>query len=196
MVEAEAAAPSGSPGHALAQGGDELADSRSNVAFPVEVRADEANAARDVEPDATGRHHPSVLHVGSRDAADGKPVPPVDVGHRVGGLDDAWQSGHVCHLLDRSVLHGLVHQALGCEDHDAIPNSGKFSARSGAHRGPGHGNWPKLLTGHSLAWNLSDEMAITMGGKIVPLLDHFHAPLDERYPWESFHSGWATRIWS
>jgi hypothetical protein len=37
-------------------------------------------------------------------------------------------------------------------------------------------------------------MAITMGGKIMPLLDHFHAPLDERYPWESFHSGWATRI--
>jgi hypothetical protein len=28
----------------------------------------------------------------------------------------------------------------------------------------------------------------------MPLLDHFHAPLDERYPWESFHSGWATRI--
>jgi hypothetical protein len=28
----------------------------------------------------------------------------------------------------------------------------------------------------------------------VPLLDHFHAPLDERYPWDSFHSGWATRI--
>ncbi|HUY36057.1 MAG TPA: DUF4058 family protein [Pirellulales bacterium] len=28
----------------------------------------------------------------------------------------------------------------------------------------------------------------------MPLLDHFHSPLDERYPWESFHSGWATRI--
>jgi Protein of unknown function (DUF4058) len=28
----------------------------------------------------------------------------------------------------------------------------------------------------------------------MPLLDHFHGPLDERYPWESFHSGWATRI--
>jgi hypothetical protein len=28
----------------------------------------------------------------------------------------------------------------------------------------------------------------------MPLLDHFHAPLDERYPWDSFHSGWATRI--
>ena len=28
----------------------------------------------------------------------------------------------------------------------------------------------------------------------MPLLDHFHTPLEERYPWESFHSGWATRI--
>ena len=28
----------------------------------------------------------------------------------------------------------------------------------------------------------------------MPLLDHFHRPLEERYPWESFHSGWATRI--
>jgi hypothetical protein len=28
----------------------------------------------------------------------------------------------------------------------------------------------------------------------MPLLDHFHPPLDERYPWESFHSNWATRI--
>jgi hypothetical protein len=37
-------------------------------------------------------------------------------------------------------------------------------------------------------------MEITVGGEIMPLLDHFHAPLDERYPWDSFHSGWATRI--
>jgi len=35
---------------------------------------------------------------------------------------------------------------------------------------------------------------MTMGVEIMPLLDHFHAPLDERYPRESFHSGWATRI--
>jgi len=37
-------------------------------------------------------------------------------------------------------------------------------------------------------------LTTTRGGEIVPLLDHFHAPLDERFPWESFHSGWATRI--
>ena len=28
----------------------------------------------------------------------------------------------------------------------------------------------------------------------MPLLDHFHPPLDERYPWDSLHSGWATRL--
>jgi hypothetical protein len=28
----------------------------------------------------------------------------------------------------------------------------------------------------------------------VPLLDHFHPPLSDRYQWESFHSNWATRL--
>jgi hypothetical protein len=28
----------------------------------------------------------------------------------------------------------------------------------------------------------------------VPLLDHFHPPVSDSYPWESFHSGWATRL--
>jgi Protein of unknown function (DUF4058) len=28
----------------------------------------------------------------------------------------------------------------------------------------------------------------------MPLLDHFHAPLFPRYPWESFHSFWAVAI--
>jgi hypothetical protein len=28
----------------------------------------------------------------------------------------------------------------------------------------------------------------------MPLLDHFHAPLYPRHPWESFHSNWTTRI--
>src|SRR5262249_62187260 len=30
--------------------------------------------------------------------------------------------------------------------------------------------------------------------KIVPLLDHFHPPLSERRPWESFHSTWASTL--
>jgi hypothetical protein len=45
-----------------------------------------------------------------------------------------------------------------------------------------------------LASNLSERTAIAVRGIIMPLLDHSHTPLDERYPWESFHSGWATRI--
>jgi hypothetical protein len=28
----------------------------------------------------------------------------------------------------------------------------------------------------------------------MPLLDHFHAPLNDRHHWESFHSAWATLI--
>jgi hypothetical protein len=29
---------------------------------------------------------------------------------------------------------------------------------------------------------------------IVPLLDHFHPPLSERRPWESFHTTWASAL--
>ena len=28
----------------------------------------------------------------------------------------------------------------------------------------------------------------------MPLLDHFHPPLQDHFPWESIHSGWATRL--
>ena len=28
----------------------------------------------------------------------------------------------------------------------------------------------------------------------MPLRDHFHPPLQLRYPWDSFHSSWATRL--
>jgi hypothetical protein len=28
----------------------------------------------------------------------------------------------------------------------------------------------------------------------MPLLDHFHAPLEDEYPWDSLLSGWATRL--
>lgn len=28
----------------------------------------------------------------------------------------------------------------------------------------------------------------------MPLLDHFHAPIHPQWPWESFHSAWATEI--
>jgi hypothetical protein len=28
----------------------------------------------------------------------------------------------------------------------------------------------------------------------MPLLDHFHPPLEDEYPWDSLFSGWATRL--
>src|SRR5690242_3858410 len=28
----------------------------------------------------------------------------------------------------------------------------------------------------------------------MPLLDHFHPPLRDHFPWESVHSGWATHL--
>src|SRR5262249_2608447 len=34
----------------------------------------------------------------------------------------------------------------------------------------------------------------SVGRRDMPLLDHFHPPLDDEYPWDSLHSGWATRL--
>src|SRR5262249_4759399 len=34
----------------------------------------------------------------------------------------------------------------------------------------------------------------SMGRTAMPLLDHFHPPLEDEYPWDSLHSGWATRL--
>ena len=28
----------------------------------------------------------------------------------------------------------------------------------------------------------------------MPLLDHFHPPIKNQYPWDSFNSTWATRL--
>ena len=28
----------------------------------------------------------------------------------------------------------------------------------------------------------------------MPLLDHFHPPVKDQFPWDSFHSTWATRL--
>ncbi len=33
-----------------------------------------------------------------------------------------------------------------------------------------------------------------MPGRAMPLLDHFHAPLNAERRWESFHSNWATKF--
>src|ERR1700683_3058735 len=36
--------------------------------------------------------------------------------------------------------------------------------------------------------------SLTSGGRFMPLLDHFHAPLFPLFPWESFHAFWAATI--
>src|SRR5437763_1013513 len=35
---------------------------------------------------------------------------------------------------------------------------------------------------------------VTVWRRDMPLLDHFHPPLEDEYPWDSLHSGWATRL--
>src|SRR5947209_963293 len=44
-------------------------------------------------------------------------------------------------------------------------------------------------------WHRIDRAAPTFKGRnTMPLLDHFHAPLVDRYPWESFHATWAVAL--
>ncbi len=48
----------------------------------------------------------------------------------------------------------------------------------------------QVLTRH----NSSGKISLNAMGVIMPLLDHFHSPIHPKWPWESFHSAWATEI--
>ena len=70
-----------------------------------ETGAEQANPAGDVEANATRGDDAIPVDIGCRDAADGKAVAPVDVGHGVAGLHDAWQGGDVLNLAQRPIAH-------------------------------------------------------------------------------------------
>ncbi len=96
--------------HHLAAAGGEL---------PLRVRrAEQADAAADVEPDPARRHHAAVGDVGRGDTADREAVPPVDVRHRHRRGLDAGEVGDVGDLRDGPVLLCLGEEPLRRE-HDA-----------------------------------------------------------------------------
>ncbi len=43
-------------------------------------------------------------------------------------------------------------------------------------------------------WYNRSGVAVFTGRHQMRLLDHFHPPLEDEYPWDSLHSGWATRL--
>src|SRR5213594_964110 len=61
---------------------------RGNVVYR-QTRAERPDPAGDVEPHAPGGQDAASVGIEGGDAADRKPVPPVRVGHGVGGPDDA-----------------------------------------------------------------------------------------------------------
>ena len=110
LVEAQDAAFAGSLGNAAHDLVHELRQAGLHLVAR-QVRLDESHAAVDVEADPSRRDHAvAVVHGG--DAADGKAVAPVDVGHGDARLEDAGQGGHVPDLLQRLVGAGLGEELL------------------------------------------------------------------------------------
>ena len=89
-----------------------------------ERKREQADAAVDVVADAAGGHDP-VRHLERGDAPDREAVALVDVRHRQGGADDAWERRDVRELLEREVLPDRVEELGVRED-----------ARRNAHAGP------------------------------------------------------------
>jgi len=100
--------------HPLEEHADELLEARPHLPFG-KVRDDETHAAVDVEPDAARGDDASVRDVHRSDAADGKPVTRMPVGHAEGVADDAGQAGDVGDLLEDGVIH-IRNEFLGAVD--------------------------------------------------------------------------------
>src|SRR5207302_2014248 len=110
---------------ALAERVHQPIDPWLDVPLPVELRADQTDAARDVEPDPSRRDDTAPARVGGGQATDGTAVAPVDVRHGEGGRHDAGEGRDVRHLLEGPVLGGPVDQLLGAEDDTRDPH-GRF----------------------------------------------------------------------
>jgi hypothetical protein len=54
-----------------------------------ESRAKRSDSTGNVESYTAGRHHPSEIGIERGDPADGKPIAPMGIGHRIGGLDNS-----------------------------------------------------------------------------------------------------------
>ena len=78
--------------------------------------AKQTDSAGNVEAHAAGRHHAAEIGIECGDPADGKPIAPMSIRHRIGRLDDAGQRGHVGHLLVHFLVH-MVNQLFGSVDH-------------------------------------------------------------------------------
>ena len=99
--------------HALEKPIDNLFQMRLHV-IERQVRGDEAHAAVDVEPNATGRDDAAFVHVHRRNAADGESVTTVAIRHAKRVARDARQHGHVADLLVNRFVH-FAHQFF-CRD--------------------------------------------------------------------------------
>ncbi len=88
FVQVNAAVAADTSRHAARQGRRQLALERLHRVV-AQACANGPHAARDVEPDATGRHDPAFLRIECRHTADRESIAPVGIGHRVRRTLDA-----------------------------------------------------------------------------------------------------------
>ena len=75
-----------------------------------------AHTAGDVEADATGRDHPSLVRIERRHAADRKAIAPMCIRHGVSGLLYAGQGGDIADLFKYLLIHGLDQFLISIDD--------------------------------------------------------------------------------
>ena len=102
----------------------QLFEPRQDLGFR-KVRPEEAHAAVDVVPHPSRRDH-ARFGIGRHDGPDGQAIALVDIGHRIGGPDDAREHRRVGRLFQRQVVADLLHELVVGEDdgRDAHPRLG------------------------------------------------------------------------
>ena len=78
--------------------------------------AEDSDTTVDVVADPARRNDAPFVRIGRRDAADRKPVSPMNVGHRQAGRLNPRQHGHVGNLFERLIRSGLFHEDLVGKD--------------------------------------------------------------------------------
>ena len=86
------------------------------------------DTARNVETDTARRNHAALVGIERGNAADGKTIPPMGVGHDIAGAGDAGQCGDIDGLFAYLVVHGLDQFTVGIDDHRRLHRAERLHA--------------------------------------------------------------------
>ena len=102
-------------GNAMKQGVGQLFLHRLKI-FDRESRAQRPDSTGNVEAHTAGRHNTSEVGIERGDPADGKPIAPMGIGHRIGGSDDPRERCDVRDLFIDLLVH-VANQRFAGIDH-------------------------------------------------------------------------------